>query len=189
MLAMRQLNLSLAQQGQAQAAQAPPPVEVPNFIPLAWDRDGWCWAAVASMVHQCMSPQHVALPQCFWAQQLISSDCCAHPENCVATAPAMEDVLRLKQHLRDSRSRPLTFLEIQGEIPQLPQAGPRRPVVCGQFGHVVVLTTWGSDGRGNYVWYADPAPQGNGAPALTWALYDVFQRTTGGGWQVTFLTQ
>lgn len=186
MLTFKQLSLGRAQQGQAQAAQAPPPVEVPNFTPLAWDRDGWCWAAVASMVDQCLSPLHQPVPQCRWAQILISADCCAHPENCVATAPPMEDVLKIKQHLRESRSSPLTFPEIQGEIPQ---AGPRRPVVCGQFGHVVVLTTWGSDGRGEYVWYADPAPQANGAPALTWALYDVFKNTTGGGWRVTFLTQ
>lgn len=177
MLATRQLNQKVLADG---VAGAPPlEVSVPNLTHEPWFQDGWCWAAMATLVHRCLTFQD--LPQCHWAVQLIAATCCAKPRDC-KTSKEVDVVLGVENHLRNAQAGHLSFPEIQGEIAL---EGSRFPIVCGQQGHVVVLCIWGLDPKdGEYVWYSDPAER-----ALRWALYPVFRDTVGGGWKATFLTK
>lgn len=178
MLTIRALNQELLVTG---LSEAPKEVRVPDFTPEPWFQDGWCWAAVATQVHRCLTLED--RPQCHWAERLVSPTCCQKPRDCRAGKPVKE-VLDLEGHCRDVRLGPLDFVDIQREIPEVvPEQGKRLPVVCGQSGHVVVLCAWGVDPvDGEYVWYADPAKQ-----ELQWSLYTVFRDIKGGGWMATFL--
>jgi hypothetical protein len=176
-LAIKALNQEALTEGLAKA----PPLEVSvlNLKHEPWFQDGWCWAAMATLVHRCLTLED--LPQCHWAVQLINATCCNAPRDC-KMSKEVDVVLGVANHLRIAQAGHLSFLDIQGEI--APQ-GPRFPIVCGQDGHVVVLCIWGVDSKQQeYVWYSDPAEM-----ALRWALYPAFRDTIGGGWKATFLTQ
>jgi hypothetical protein len=145
-----------------------------------WLQDGWCWAAVTTMVHLSSTGEH--RPQCHWAERLRHESCCGHEPDCKGSQP-VKAALDLENHCRPDGviAGGLTFARIQAEIPP---TGDGMPIVCLQPGHTLVLVEWNIDPvDGNCVYWADPAEAGE-----EWAIF-VENEIKAETWVATFLTQ
>lgn len=170
------LRPDLLRAGFEQAAAAG---RVPNFQHEPWVQDGWCWAAVTTMVHRALRHEHRR--QCHWAERLRHRTCCDQEFDCKGGEP-VKAALDLENHCRPGGERAggLTFDQIKAEIPP---TGGGRPIVCTQPGHALVLVAWEIDPiEGNCVYWADPAEAGE-----EWEIF-VEGEIKAEPWVSTFLT-
>jgi hypothetical protein len=177
LFATKALRPDLLKEGLARAATAG---RVTDLKHERWVQDGWCWAAVTTMVHLALN--HEYRPQCHWAERLSHRTCCGQEYDCKGAEP-VKDALDLENHSRPCGviAGGLTFERIKTEIPA---EGKGRPIVCTQPGHTLVLVAWEIDPiDGDCVYWADPAEGGE-----EWAVF-VEGKIKSEPWVSTFLTQ
>jgi hypothetical protein len=177
LFATKPLSADFLRAGLERAATAG---RVPGFQHEHWLQDGWCWAAVTTMVHRAL--RHEYQPQCKWAERLLHRACCGQEYNCKDYQP-VKAALDLENHCRPhgALAGGLTFDRVKAEIPA---AGGGRPIVCTQPGHSLLLVAWEVDPTdGNCVYWADPADYGE-----EWAIF-AEGKIKSEPWVSTFLTR